>query len=498
MDEATSRLILQLQTEDVETLSRNGKGKQRQGEVDDFAYALQLYQTDLEATSTSVSDSQMAASLAQAARRDGALVTELMAQESQAAQDRRIALAINEGQDADTAFRAHAEAPANGHLYIDDDLLDSLAALNVVHHAEEFQDDDGEIQTESSSWAASRPRPSTTTPQRQCVICMGNFPEHNTARAPCGDSYCRPCLVELFTRSLTDESLFPPRCHGQHIPAETHRDLLGAPLLGRFLAQKLEFETPNRTYCYRPQCTAFIPPQFVHDEVARCVRCGDSTCAICKKRTHSGDCPEDTATQDLLSFAQEAGWQRCYSCRRLVELRTGCNHITCRCNAQFCYVCAAPWKTCDCEQWHEERLLERANVLVDRERAQVPAAVPAPVPAPIHAEEEEYDGWGYAVGPRPRVASVQFHYGVADFDLDSDEDEEPEPQPAPEPDYARQRRLEQVRQQLLDDHDCEHVSWRRIGGPRNCEECGDRMPLWLNVCKQCSIMVCRRCKLNRL
>ncbi|KAI9699497.1 MAG: hypothetical protein M1820_007128 [Bogoriella megaspora] len=46
--------------------------------------------------------------------------------------------------------------------------------------------------------------------------------------------------------------------------------------------------------------------------------------------------------------AKEAGWQRCYNCRAMVELREGCNHMTCRCTAEFCMICGAPWKTCDC------------------------------------------------------------------------------------------------------------------------------------------------------
>lgn len=55
-----------------------------------------------------------------------------------------------------------------------------------------------------------------------------------------------------------------------------------------------------------------------------------------------------------------------------------------------------------------------------------------------------------------------------------------------------------ARVQLIDDHECRHGSWRRIGGPRDCEECGHTMPIWLNVCRQCDIMVCRRCKFNRV
>ncbi|CAL8999751.1 unnamed protein product [Prunus brigantina] len=41
----------------------------------------------------------------------------------------------------------------------------------------------------------------------------------------------------------------------------------------------------------------------------------------------------------------------------MVELDSGCYHITCRCGHQFCYTCGAEWKnkkaTCDCPLWDE-------------------------------------------------------------------------------------------------------------------------------------------------
>jgi hypothetical protein len=29
-----------------------------------------------------------------------------------------------------------------------------------------------------------------------------------------------------------------------------------------------------------------------------------------------------------LEAAKKAGWQRCYSCRTMIELKEGCNHMT--------------------------------------------------------------------------------------------------------------------------------------------------------------------------
>lgn len=50
---------------------------------------------------------------------------------------------------------------------------------------------------------------------------------------------------------------------------------------------------------------------------------------------------EDAA---LLGVAGERGWKPCPQCRALVELAHGCNHITCKCGAEWCYKCGALWK----------------------------------------------------------------------------------------------------------------------------------------------------------
>lgn len=95
--------------------------------------------------------------------------------------------------------------------------------------------------------------------------------------------------------------------------------------------------------------------------------CRRTTCSICKATSHGIlDCPKDEATTAVLTAADEAGWSRCYRCRALVELTIGCYHITCRCRAEFCYLCSVPWKNCTCAQWDEERLLQEARARTAR------------------------------------------------------------------------------------------------------------------------------------
>jgi hypothetical protein len=70
----------------------------------------------------------------------------------------------------------------------------------------------------------------------------------------------------------------------------------------------------------------------------------------------SSDCPKDPEIAKLVEQAKKEGWQRCYNCSSLVERKEGCNHMTCRCMAEFCIMCGAKWKTCECPWFNYDHL----------------------------------------------------------------------------------------------------------------------------------------------
>lgn len=72
-----------------------------------------------------------------------------------------------------------------------------------------------------------------------------------------------------------------------------------------------------------------------------------------KKRTR----PEDEANEQQIKRAKIAAKQAkackkviqattkpCPECRAKIEKRGGCDHMSCRCGHQFCWVCSAPWR----------------------------------------------------------------------------------------------------------------------------------------------------------
>lgn len=152
----------------------------------------------------------------------------------------------------------------------------------------------------------------------------------------------------------------PPRCcTEQHIDLK-HVDKLFDDKFKVLWNRKFdEYHTKNRIYCPARNCGAWIKPKYITTEkgrkVGRCKHCKTLVCAICSQKMHTKrDCPKDPETKAFVEVAKEAGWQRCYSCSAMVELKEGCNHMTCRCTAEFCMVCGLKWKSCDCPWFNYE------------------------------------------------------------------------------------------------------------------------------------------------
>ena len=127
---------------------------------------------------------------------------------------------------------------------------------------------------------------------------------------------------------MGDETLYPPRCCRLEMPWDSVRFVIQAELAAGFEAKREELGTRNRVYCYDPACASFIGRARIVSDVATCPTCQKETCVNCKSATHAGDRAADTGLQMTLALARQQGWKRCSECRAVVELNTGCNHIT--------------------------------------------------------------------------------------------------------------------------------------------------------------------------
>ncbi|KAK0387918.1 hypothetical protein NLU13_4163 [Sarocladium strictum] len=221
-----------------------------------------------------------------------------------------------------------------------------------------------------------------------CVCCRETFEKPNALHAlPCSHSFCSSCLKVIVQQATTDESKMPPRCCTQPVPSNVLRNLLSKENQQSFLKAVAQFSTPweARIFCPNAACGEFIPPRAKvdpkHPFSVSCYKCQTQVCTMCKREAHGvgKDCPEDWELEQVLKMGEKSGWRRCYKCRTLVELTQGCTHVTCRCKAQFCYVCGGIWDaTLGCPNvCNGEEELERRRIEERRQRAEVEAETAA-------------------------------------------------------------------------------------------------------------------------
>ncbi|EMD00127.1 hypothetical protein BAUCODRAFT_119717 [Baudoinia panamericana UAMH 10762] len=270
--------------------------------------------------------------------------------------------------------------------------------------------------------------------QSRCVTCIEFFGPDHCYQVSCEHFYCNGCLDDLFRSCLVDVSLYPPRCCRETISFDEIKTLLSLNIRADFLVKKEELDDDKKLYCKEPRCSAYIPHGNRTPISGTCPACTTTRCISCEEAPHEGTCEEKKESQEVHELAEKEGWRSCPACSALIELTIGCNHMTCRCSAQFCYICRLRWKTCTCPQWDENRLMARAHDVAHHEDPFAGAdAVAAAARNPRERPECDHDSWA-----RINESGLQ------------------------------------------------------------SEECRDHLPRYIYRCRQCAIQACSRCRLNRL
>ncbi|KAF3047992.1 hypothetical protein E8E12_005103 [Didymella heteroderae] len=192
-----------------------------------------------------------------------------------------------------------------------------------------------------------------------CVICGGDEAAGDTLlEAPCHRHWvCTDDVGSFFERATQNESLYPPKCCGQIFLLDLYEQYVPFDVQWAYqMKEQGEYSVlaKYRVYCANPSCSKFLSPAtHVKDPAtdlsyAICLddACGKLTCTTCKAlldgvKNHA--CEQNEDYKKFKQTAAEKGFQECPTCASTVELKEACNHITCECGAEFCYICGESW-----------------------------------------------------------------------------------------------------------------------------------------------------------
>ncbi|KAJ8114367.1 hypothetical protein OPT61_g3742 [Boeremia exigua] len=195
---------------------------------------------------------------------------------------------------------------------------------------------------------------------KNCVICGGEEASgEQLVRAPCRRHWvCTDDVASFFERATETESLYPPKCCGQLFSLDAYEAYVPFEISWAFQMKEhgeYSVSAKYRVYCANPTCSMFLSPA-LHDTdrsskityaVCQDEACGKLTCTTCKTlidAVESHTCDADDDYKKFKQTATEKGFQECPNCASTVELAEACNHITCECGTQFCYVCGDQWE----------------------------------------------------------------------------------------------------------------------------------------------------------
>ncbi|KAG9589939.1 hypothetical protein KCU77_g6528, partial [Aureobasidium melanogenum] len=201
---------------------------------------------------------------------------------------------------------------------------------------------------------------------KTCQACLDSHDTETLVVLPCDHYWCQDCLSracsnirnEIDTKVRCDNDCIVPLEFALGVLPEAESRRLKSKL------EELETEPRERFYCANRDCGEFIPPiSRGNDIAAKCGKCGQSTCKLCRALDHEGDCAGSTK-EDEQTFAliEKEHYQKCSQCCRVVERTQGCPHMICYCGYQFCYHCGKQILACNgCGHLEPDILAEFAN-----------------------------------------------------------------------------------------------------------------------------------------
>lgn len=210
-----------------------------------------------------------------------------------------------------------------------------------------------------------------------CCVCMDDFSARDLVfcAGEAVHAVCRPCFRSLCVQFAADKGVGSsavacpvPKCGALF----SRQDVVnGVSPLDLMKIDERERDASMRVgmggaATLRCVCGAVAAVDTHHDgrpTVVECPECARAYCAACGNFDHTPDpCPPPKDGTDKW-LAKKT--KRCPKCKEAIEKNAGCNHMTCRCGHQWCWLCLGNYPNCNCGHFQDESLREAQRLQQD-------------------------------------------------------------------------------------------------------------------------------------
>ncbi|OMJ74834.1 hypothetical protein SteCoe_26137 [Stentor coeruleus] len=179
--------------------------------------------------------------------------------------------------------------------------------------------------------------------KKYCEICYETKSQEYFYINPiCTHSFCVPCMKSYFMNILSTREFYSMNCPSQGCE---NKELMS---VAKKVLSEEEYHAldesrfffilsldPNTRWCPVPDCKGYshvTSLQYVSCNVCACDYCKD-----CLQRWE--DKHKCQKANEFHVYMKNLGARPCPGCKNLVEKRSGCTSMTCRCGTIFCMVC---------------------------------------------------------------------------------------------------------------------------------------------------------------
>ena len=176
-----------------------------------------------------------------------------------------------------------------------------------------------------------------------CNICYESKPTESFATIPiCSHTFCTSCLLQYLHYISASKEYYNLKCPFSQCTTKDIdpivKSLLTDSEYKKFNQEKysaiLSLD-PNIRWCPTPDCKGYSE---VSEKLQLiCNTCGADFCKDCSQLWDINH--KCSKTKDLHEYLKNLGARACPGCKNIVEKKSGCTSMTCRCGTLFCMTC---------------------------------------------------------------------------------------------------------------------------------------------------------------
>ena len=245
-------LALALQLEEINDREETKKAKYTPDNIPDLEVAYTNYLAEIEAHLAFLRDVKFAHSMANAVDADADAIAEIAQIETQAQEDRRVAVQMSTDDPNLEAPPPYAEVVRNDS--IEDEITRRIAALLSSELDPRDDVEDGAGPSSSYTERQADAMGKLARNQFECTACRGEFRFADITQIGCEDQhqYCGSCLKQFIMNGVINHDLtyMPPRCCGTELPRALIVSNLTEEEFEDFTNAEIEKNTQEKTVSY--------------------------------------------------------------------------------------------------------------------------------------------------------------------------------------------------------------------------------------------------------